>query len=221
MDHAHVSSLLKTLQIPSKIHTVYLIGSRLWGTHSPKSDFDLLIVTADTRSSFPKSQHKGNYDATIITETEFRQQVESGSLIESLCCLFPGTEECVLAVDVTRNRRALIGKDQLQKMRLWVDERTQKDREKAMKFWTKGSETRQKGWKILQHSIAAESILHGLHEIIEEEKVDLQDIALRQVTVQRLVTEGREDDDRDWLAKDWKDVDTEHRTRLQRLKIMP
>ncbi|KAJ7722768.1 hypothetical protein B0H14DRAFT_3520211 [Mycena olivaceomarginata] len=74
MTQSNISSLLKTLQIPTKIHAVHLVGSRLWGTHSPKSDFDLLIVVADPSANslkFQTSQHKGQYDATLLTESEF------------------------------------------------------------------------------------------------------------------------------------------------------
>ncbi|KAJ7264993.1 hypothetical protein B0H12DRAFT_1263556 [Mycena haematopus] len=202
--HPDISSLLKLLQIPTKVHSVYLVGSRLWGTHSAKSDFDLLIVVADPISACPpfsKSQHKGRCDATLLTETEFRERVEGGSLIETLCCLIPGSEECVLVHDEAHPRRGLIAKNHLQTMRIWIEERGQKDREKAMKFWNKGGEMREKGWKILQHTIAAECILHGLQRVVDEEKIEPRDVHLTQETLQRLVASGRNDDDRaSWLA---------------------
>ncbi|KAF7337933.1 hypothetical protein MVEN_02016600 [Mycena venus] len=170
-------------------------------------------------SSFPKSQHKGQYDATLLTETEFREQIEGGSLIETLCCLIPGSEECVIMDNTeVHARRGSIGKSHLQTMRIWVEERRQKDLEKAMKFWAKGGEMREKGWKILQHPIAAERILQGLQRIVDDEKIDLRNVTLTQETLQRLVANGQEDDDRAWLALDWKDVQRAHKTRLERIK---
>ncbi|KAJ6502034.1 hypothetical protein C8R45DRAFT_924498 [Mycena sanguinolenta] len=218
-----ISSILRLLQISTEIHSVYLVGSRLWGTHSAKSDFDLLIVVADpvSTSVFPKSQHKGQYDATLLTETEFEAQVKSGSLIETVCCLIPESkEECVLVRDGEHPRRALIGKGHLQTMRIWMDERGQKDREKAMKFWSKGGEMREKGWKILQHAIAAECILHGLQRAVDEENNELQDVKLTQETLRRLVAGGREDDDRAWPAMEWSDVAVAHGERLERIRTM-
>ncbi|KAJ7766761.1 hypothetical protein B0H16DRAFT_1686984 [Mycena metata] len=161
MAQLNIHSILKTLQIPTKVHSLYLVGSRLWGTHSAKSDFNLLVVITDPSSSAPpsfqKSQHKGQYDATVLTEAEFRAQVEAGSLIESLCCLLEPSEECVLMHEESHQRRGLVGN--LQTMRDWADERAQKDREKAKKFWAKGGAMREKGWKILQHTIGAETSL--------------------------------------------------------------
>jgi predicted nucleotidyltransferase len=221
MTQSSIPSLLKTLQIPTKIHTVHLVGSRLWGTHSPKSDFDLLIVVADPSANSPKfqtSQHKGQYDATLLTESEFHARVEEGSLIETLCCLIPASEEgCVLVHDDDdeMQQRGLIGKGHLQKMRIWADERGQKDLEKASKFWAKGGETREKGWKILRHIIAAECILRALQRIVDEDKIDLREVNLTQETLQRLVGNGREDDDAAWMALSWEDVQVVHRERLE------
>ncbi|KAJ7722763.1 hypothetical protein B0H14DRAFT_2642054 [Mycena olivaceomarginata] len=82
---------------------------------------------------FQRSQHKGQYDATLLTESEFHERVEEGSLIETLCCLIPASEEgCVLVHDDDdeMQQRGLIGKGHLQKMRIWADERGQKDLEK-------------------------------------------------------------------------------------------
>ncbi|KAJ7311582.1 hypothetical protein DFH08DRAFT_898094 [Mycena albidolilacea] len=211
MTQPNIPSLLKTLKIPTKVHTVHLVGSRLWGTHSPKSDFDLLIV------------HKGQYDATLLTESEFRARVEGGSLIETLCCLIPASEEgCVLVHDDDdeMQQRGLIGKGHLQKMRIWADERGQKDLEKATKFWAKGGETREKGWKILRHIIAAECILRGLQRIVDDDKIDLREVKLKQETLQRLVANGREDDDAAWLALSWEDVQVVHRERLEAIRTM-
>ncbi|KAF7363918.1 hypothetical protein MSAN_01049900 [Mycena sanguinolenta] len=218
--HPDISSVLRLLQIPTKVHSVYLVGSRLWGTHSAKSDFDLFIVVADpvSTSAFQKSQHKGRYDATLLTDTEFRAQVEKGSLIETICCLMPETEECVLLHDEEHSRRALIGKGHFHTMRIWMDERRQRDREKAMKFWSKGSEVREKGWKILQHAITAECILRGLQRVVDEEDIEPQDVNLTQETLRQLVASGREDGDRAWLGMEWRDVQVAHEERLERIK---
>ncbi|KAJ6490684.1 hypothetical protein C8R47DRAFT_1123254 [Mycena vitilis] len=222
MEQHKTLTLLNSLQIPTKVHSVYLVGSRLWGTHSAKSDFDLLIVVADpvsSTTSFQKSQHKGQYDATLLTETEFRQQVNGGSVIETLCCLIPTSEECVLVDEgKPEQRRGLIGKNHLQTMRAWAEERARKDREKAMKFWAKGGAMREAGWKILQHVIATESILRGLEGIVDDDKIDLRDVSLTCRTVQGLVAAGREETDRAWLELEWEEVQEEHQQRMERIK---
>ncbi|KAJ7172026.1 hypothetical protein C8R46DRAFT_1257722 [Mycena filopes] len=217
MSQPHLPSILKALQIPTKVHSVYLVGSRLWGTHSHKSDFDLLVVIADPASttSFQKSQHKGQYDATVLTEAEFRAQVQAGSLIETLCCLIPpAEEECVLVHEESRQRRALVGN--LQTMRSWGDERAQKDLEKARKFWAKGGEMREKGWKIVRHTIAAESILQGLQRIVDEEGVLLREVVLTQERLQRLGANGRHED-REWLGLEWEEVQEAQKKRIASL----
>ncbi|KAJ7461563.1 hypothetical protein FB451DRAFT_1268578 [Mycena latifolia] len=216
-----IPPILKALQIPTKVHSVHLVGSRLWGTHSEAhSDFDLLIIVADTTAQFPKSQHKGRYDATIMTETSFREQVKSGSLIETLCCLIPSTDECVLLDGDDHSRRRLIEKAHLQTMRIWAEERARKDREKAMKFWAKGGETREKGCKILKHIIAAECVLQGLQRIVEERKTDLRDVQLTQAMLQRLVAAGCQEGDRAWLALDWAGVQEVHTARMESLRTL-
>ncbi|KAJ7286353.1 hypothetical protein C8J57DRAFT_662263 [Mycena rebaudengoi] len=226
MSHPHIPSLLKTLQIPSQVHTVYLIGSRLWGTHSPTSDFDLLVVIADPVSStsaarWQKSQHKDQCDVTLLSESEFRQQVKEGSIIEALCCLIPDSEECVLMNDGAPRRRELISKDQLGSLRAWVDERQRKDREKAMKFWAKGgADMRQRALKILRHSISAECILLGLKIMVEEENIGLKDVILTQENLRRMVAMGiPKEGDTEWLDLDsWDALEAVYRERMQTVK---
>ncbi|KAJ7137807.1 hypothetical protein C8R44DRAFT_766253 [Mycena epipterygia] len=222
MPQTNIPALLSVLQIPTKVHSVYLVGSRLWGTHSKTSDFDLLIVVADPLSSteqFQKSQHKGQYDATLLSETSFREQVKAGSLIETISCLIPNSDECVLINDDTQ-RRGLNEGAHLQTMRIWAEERGRKDREKAMKFWAKGGEMREKGWKFLQHTIAAECVLQGLEKIVEEDGISLRDVHLTQATLQELVAIGRQDSDRAWLGLDWDEVQELHRQRITTVGTM-
>ncbi|KAJ7481153.1 hypothetical protein B0H11DRAFT_2024445, partial [Mycena galericulata] len=216
MAQTNIPSLLKTLQIPSRVRTVYLVGSRLWGTNSPKSDFDLLIVVEDPPpyAQLQKSQHKNQYDATLLSETSFRRRVNEGSFIESICCLIPESEDCVLFSDATP-RRELIPKSHLQSIRTWSEERRKKDMEKAMKFWAKCGDAREKGWKILQYSIEAECILQGLEAIIDEDKIDLRDVFLDQQTLHQFVETGKRDGDRDWLGLDWAEVLEAHGERIK------
>jgi hypothetical protein len=53
-------------------------------------------------------------------------------------------------------------------VQIWTEERGQKDFEKAVKFWAKGGEMREKVWKIFRHTLAAECILRGLQRISDE-----------------------------------------------------
>jgi hypothetical protein len=156
----------------------------------------------------------------LLTETEFREQVNKGSLIETLCCLIPDSEECVFLNDATHQRRGLIGKDHLPSMRIWADERAQKDRDKASKFWAKGGEIREKGWKILQHAIAAESIFQGLKRIIDEDKIDLRDVSLTQGTLRQFIAAGRQAQDRAWLGLSWDDVLDAYEQRIDSVRTI-
>ncbi|KAJ7633020.1 hypothetical protein FB45DRAFT_1058017 [Roridomyces roridus] len=211
MTPTHISEFLHTLQIPTKVQTVYLVGSRLWGTHTPKSDFDLLVVIRDSTKPFQKSQHRGHYDATILTESSFCEQVKEGALIECLCCLISEEEDGVRLLNDSSSQpcRSLVDLD---KMRRWVAERREKDMEKASKFWAKGG-SREKGWKILQHAISAESILRGLEKMVEGEKIG--DVVLTKEMVQRFVAGGQDEDDRAWLGWDWGEVREAHAKRIQ------
>ncbi|KAJ7074050.1 hypothetical protein C8F01DRAFT_1099055 [Mycena amicta] len=220
----NIQTVLRSLQIPatSSIHSVYLIGSRLWGTETPKSDFDLLVVLHDSSSSstpFQKSQHKGNYDVTLLTESEFQRQIESGSIIETICCLLAESESSESNIlhdsapgQVSRARRALVS---MQAMRTWVDDRALRDLEKAEKFWRKGGSTRENGWKILHHSIAAESIFGGLLELGGP---DVQELRLTKAKIHEWVARGRESSDGEWLGLEWVDVLAAYRGRMESVK---
>lgn len=50
---------LKQLRLdPECVKNVYLIGSRLWQTQHPKSDYDLVVVLSSSKSSFFQNNNK-------------------------------------------------------------------------------------------------------------------------------------------------------------------
>ncbi|KAF7324583.1 hypothetical protein MKEN_00499600 [Mycena kentingensis (nom. inval.)] len=208
--------ILQSLRLPSdcSITTAYLVGSRLWGTVTPTSDYDLLIVVSDppttvrSKAELLKSQHSGNYDVTLLYESEFREKVEEGSLIETICCLLDSDDGSIVYAPEPNPhsaRRQLIYATHLATLRSWADARALRDLEKAAKFWGKGGSARVNGWKILHHSLAAEAILRGLAEDIAS-CGSLRDVRLTTERIQGMVAAGRRDEEQGWLGLDWEAV---------------
>ena len=54
----------------STVLCVYIVGSHLWGSCNQKSDWDLVIVTSDSKNTSINA-HKGNIDAWIVPVDEY------------------------------------------------------------------------------------------------------------------------------------------------------
>jgi hypothetical protein len=88
------------LKIPDRdVSNVYLLGSRLWGTSGPDSDWDFLIIVDDKSSalaSAPKmfvNIHVGNFDAMIMAQSLYVEKLQNlSSTYELLSVWLP--REC-------------------------------------------------------------------------------------------------------------------------------
>ena len=82
-----LASLFKSLRLSNPTnYNVYLDGSRLWGTDSTGSDWDLLVV-GDLPPGQLNSLHKSQYDVKLLDRHELKARVEEGSIIEAVCAL--------------------------------------------------------------------------------------------------------------------------------------
>ncbi|KAG6845202.1 hypothetical protein H0H87_012529 [Tephrocybe sp. NHM501043] len=189
---------------------VFLVGSRLWGTNTHSSDYDLLIVADDSiLAEVPKSQHKKQYDITLLTRSEFVARLMAGSFIETVCCLMGEEESCVL-------RRAQLMRHLVPDVSVvenWVAARYGDDLEKAKKFWQKGK--RKDAFKILQHMLMAESVIRGLRAKLIGTPGHLCSISLTMAELQAFVRQGSDESDWTWLGLEWDVVQALHNRRLR------
>ncbi|CAM4879144.1 unnamed protein product [Rotaria socialis] len=138
--------LFKSLHLPNpENYNVYLVGSRLWGTNTTTSDWDLLIV-GNVPSNQLTSLHKAQYDITLLDRQEFIARVKEGSIIEVICAL-------------------------MRAIKTWLEARQIKDFEKAEKFWLKGN--LQPAWKILRHILHATALYNHLVIALQKERAFL------------------------------------------------
>ncbi|KAF5386989.1 hypothetical protein D9615_001963 [Tricholomella constricta] len=209
MSGLKVSQILHSLR-PQDAHVshIYLVGSRLWGTHTEGSDFDLLLVAERLGLETLRSQHKGQYDITLLTKEEFAARVQGGSLIETVCCLLSGDEACVLQEGESMKRLV----QDIHVLDAWVTSRHPVDHEKAKKFWLKGK--RKDGFKVLQHMITADSVLRGLRKKVQEGR-ELSSITLTVAELHDFVQGGRDESDWNWLGLEWGEVKEAHAVRLK------
>lgn len=207
MSTTNLSQILQFLRLHSAaVLNVYLVGSRLWGTHTYASDFDLLIVADHLPPKALKSQHKNQFDITLLTKADFAERVREGSLIETVCCLMNSNEDCVWREGQSM-RHMVKGIGPLE---AWIVARHAIDREKAKKFWSKGVQG--KAYKILQHMITAESVLRVLKD---KENGTLEGLSLSMEELHGAVQSGQNDSDKDWMSQTWAAVEIAHTKRLQ------
>lgn len=186
------------------VNRVYLVGSRLWGTNTESSDFDLLIVADSLPAEVLRSQHNNRYDMTLITQEEFVARVRGGSLIETVCCLLGDEEECVLQGGEPMKHLV----QDIPVIDAWIASRHLVDREKAKKFWGKGKQ--KEASKILQHMIMAESVVRGLNGLGGGTRKQLSSITLTMTDLHGFVESGRDESDWTWYGLDWEEVEKFH-----------
>ena len=198
--------LFKSLQLSRpELYNVYLVGSRLWGTNTATSDWDLLIV-GDLPSSHLTSVHKSQYDIKLLDREEFAARVKQGSIMEVVCALLRkgdtlqyafGTGDLPMDPDTIKT---------------WLEERQAKDLEKAEKFWLKGN--RQAGWKILRHILHANVLYNHLVVFLREKRV-----TLTIDEVQTIVRPATFLCDKGWLQMEWSNVYTAVLDALKQLHV--
>lgn len=187
------ANLFKSLRLPNHAnYNVYLVGSRLWGTNTAASDWDLLIV-GDVPSGQLSSLHKSQYDVKLLDRQEFIARAKEGSLIECVCALLRKEDMLQCAFDCDP---VAVNPDT---MRTWLDERQSKDLDKAAKFWQKGN--RQAGWKILRHILHGRALYNHLVEALREERV-----TLTINDVQAIVRPATFLCEKSWMQLEWDDV---------------
>jgi hypothetical protein len=196
MTHSSLPAhLFKSLHLPNpESYNVYLVGSRLWGTNTAASDWDLLVV-GDVTSGQLTSLHKSQYDIELLDRQEFIARVKQGSLIEVVCALIRKEDMLQCAFD-TGN--LLVDPDAI---KTYLKERQAKDLDKAEKFWLKGN--RQSAWKILKHILHAEALYNHLAVALREKQV-----TLTIDDVQTIVRPATLLCDKDWMQLDWSNVHT-------------
>ncbi|CAF4255572.1 unnamed protein product, partial [Adineta steineri] len=187
--------LFKSFHLPNpNSYNVYLVGSRLWGTNTDKSDWDVLIV-GDVSSEQLSSLHKSQYDIKLLDRQQFIARAKQGSIIEVICALMRKEDmlQCAFNIgDLSVDSDAI---------KIWLQERQVKDLAKAEKFWQKGN--RQSGWKILRHILHSRALYNHLADVLREQQVTLsiEDVQ----TIIRSVTYLC---DKSWMQLDWSDVYT-------------
>eukprot|EP01063_Lacrimia_lanifica_P002628 TRINITY_DN1139_c0_g3_i1.p2 TRINITY_DN1139_c0_g3~~TRINITY_DN1139_c0_g3_i1.p2 ORF type:complete len:263 (+),score=103.59 TRINITY_DN1139_c0_g3_i1:92-790(+) len=125
---------------------VYLVGSRLWGTATPKSDYDLYVVTKGSGAT--RNAHfripGAEVDAVVVSAAAFQSRLAEGKMQE-LCCVH-APPACVL-VQTT----AFAVKVDAAAMHASLVERHDKDWRRAEKLIAGGR--LREGQKVLSHSV--------------------------------------------------------------------
>ncbi|CAF3622265.1 unnamed protein product [Adineta steineri] len=165
MAHSNLPAhLFKSFHLPNpNSYNVYLVGSRLWGTNTDKSDWDVLIV-GDVSSEQLSSLHKSQYDIKLLDRQEFIKRAKQGSVIEVICALMRKEDMLQCAFDIGN---LSVDSDAI---KIWLQERQVKDLAKAEKFWQKGN--RQSGWKILRHILHSRALYNHLADILREKQTN-------------------------------------------------
>lgn len=82
------SQIIKELKLnPKDILNIYLMGSRLWGTSRPNSDFDVIIVCQ--KYDGPMTLHTPQINATILDLNMFLDRVKNHEYLETVAIHSP------------------------------------------------------------------------------------------------------------------------------------
>ncbi|KAI8825356.1 hypothetical protein BJ741DRAFT_632718 [Chytriomyces cf. hyalinus JEL632] len=135
-----MDTLLELLQLSGRIERAnvafaFLFGSRVWGTHTDKSDYDVFVVL--WKCAKVRSSHVQNCDYTIRTVEEFWQEVEQGDFLPTLSLFLPDSHVWV-SERFSKQRSELKRAVRVGVFRDTVKERCARDWEKADKFASKG-----------------------------------------------------------------------------------
>lgn len=198
--------ILKSLNLcSSDKYNIYLVGSRLWGTNTKTSDWDLVIVSEKPSKSLT-SIHKSQFDVKLIDRQEFIEKIHEGSMIEVICYLM--NKEDLIQNDFHINSIEI----DLDKINLWLNQRQIKDLDKAHKFWLKGNQ--KSAWKILRHILHSQSIYNYLRDNLHQN----QQINLTINDIQNIVQPATLLWQQDWIDLDWTQILTSFNQTLTHLQ---
>ena len=161
--------------LENHVSHMFLIGSRLWKTHKPSSDFDLLIVANESKGGKQKSEkyccHAGQYDAMVMTSREFCRRLEAHEFhLLVVSSLQPGSPYILKGDPGSILSQSRFNFDR-QRMFSAITKDVAKDWKKAQKFMIKGKLVT--GKKILCH--AMRSLYIALH-LVQSGGANLGDI---------------------------------------------
>jgi len=194
-----LNTVLGKLKIPAAdVLNAYVIGSRLWGTATSQSDFDLVVVAASWPPSKPQTVHNGMFDAKVLSLANFEERLQQHEFEELKCCWLPEAfvlKETVPAVQLLKG-----GIDRV-KLRHIVTERTEKDLAKAAKFIEK--DKKYEGGKILLHALRLNVLgtqlaregritdYRAINPLLEEQGIDITSPVALDATMKALLLEAR------------------------------
>ena len=96
---------------PSEVLNMYVVGSHMWGTCSSHSDWDLIIIVKDLKSSIPQNTHKGCFDAFILSREQYNDQLAGHSMQVLLTLWLP--EQYILKQTFNPRAAFVLHKDKL------------------------------------------------------------------------------------------------------------
>eukprot|EP00767_Chilomastix_cuspidata_P005676 gnl/Chilomastix_cuspidata/5924.p1 GENE.gnl/Chilomastix_cuspidata/5924~~gnl/Chilomastix_cuspidata/5924.p1 ORF type:complete len:1066 (+),score=314.62 gnl/Chilomastix_cuspidata/5924:74-3199(+) len=162
LDRAPVDIALQLLPdvAPEQILLACVVGSRLWGTAQPDSDWDVIVVVSAQVSGFaaleaPRSRHSGVFDGTIYPDSLFRERVQHGRFLETLCCVLCAqgsphawTSLCARELPAVEFSERCVA--------AWEEE-TRRDAAYARKMW--GAGKRRLAVDALVHAVRARAVI--------------------------------------------------------------
>jgi predicted nucleotidyltransferase len=146
----NVKAALSRLKLEdSKVLNVYVMGSRLWGTARPSSDWDLIIVHEDSAVAARRSLHHGDIDAIALHRDEYIAQIREHHFLELATLWVPPSLVWREKLDPRRVLRSSVV--DVAKLVAAVEEESARDWTMARKFAEKGDAHR--ATRVLSHTI--------------------------------------------------------------------
>jgi predicted nucleotidyltransferase len=93
---------------PSKIRNIYIYGSRVYGTYTVNSDYDIILIACSLYVNH--EMHEGIYNIHITTPDAFEDQLKNHDIHCLECIHAPDEAKILTNIDYTKNFRINIGK---------------------------------------------------------------------------------------------------------------
>ena len=135
------------------------MGSRLWGTHHSKSDYDWYVVCHQGQAM----THGFSGDLTVLDEQEWLAKVEQGEFIATVCLFLPDSHVLKGLSELNRLRSSL--KLEVDQVRAGLDYRLERDCEYIAKNQSKGKMSR--AAKTKRHLAITEQIGERILEVLK------------------------------------------------------